>query len=53
MDLFKKIISLLSVCTIVSFGEPLVSNSSKPINCLTLNNWPWQARPTHADVNSN
>ena len=53
MDLSKKMfIRLLSLCTIVRFGEPLVSNSKGPIKCVSLNNQPCQARPTLVNINS-
>ena len=31
-------IGLLSVCTVVSFGELLASNYKQPIKCVSLNN---------------
>ena len=53
LDLSKKMfIGLLSVCTIGSFGESLVSNSKGPIKCVTLNNRPCQAIPTLVNINS-
>ena len=45
-------IGLLSVCTIGSFGESLVSNSKGPIKCVTLNNRPCHAIPTLVNINS-
>ena len=45
-------IGLLSACTI-HFGESLVSNSKRPIKNVSLNNKPWQARPTLANINYN
>ena len=44
-------IGLLSIWTVGSFGESLVSNSKGPIKCLTLNNRLCQAKPT-LDTNS-
>ena len=46
----KMFIGLLSVCTIESFGESLVSNSI--IRCASLNNNPSQTRPTLININS-
>ena len=46
------LIALLSVCSIRSFSESLVSNSKGPINSLTLNNRSRQARPTLVNINS-
>ena len=45
-------IGFLSVCTIGSFGESLVSGSKEPIKCLTLNNLPCQARSILININS-
>ena len=44
-------IGLLSVCTIESFGESLVSNLKGPINFLTLNNRPRPARTSLVNIN--
>ena len=49
----KKIIRLLNVFAIVSFSGSLASNSEGNIKCVPLNNWPCQARPILADINSN
>ena len=49
----KMFIGFLSVCTIVSFSEPLASSFEKSIKCVSLNNRPCQARPTLVDINSN
>ena len=46
-------IGLLSLCTIGTFSESLISNSKELIKCLTLNNRPCQARPTLVNINSN
>ena len=46
-------IGLFSVYTIGSFCKSLVSNSKGSIKCLTLNNRPYQARPTILNINSN
>ena len=53
-DLLKKYIyiGLLSVCTIGSIDESIVSNSKGPIKCVSLNNRPCQARPTLVNINS-
>ena len=45
-------VELLSVCTIVSFGNSLALNSKGPIKCASLNNQPCQARPTLVNINS-
>ena len=45
-------IGSLHVCTIGSFSESLLSNLNRPIICLYLNNHPYQARPTLANINS-
>ena len=47
------IIGLLSVCTIVSFGDSLASDSKRHRKCASLNNQPCQARPTIVDINFN
>ena len=44
-------IGILSVCTIGSSGESLVSNSKRPIKCLLLNIHLCQARPRLVDMN--
>ena len=44
-------IGLLTVCTIESFGESLVSNPKGPINFLTLNNRPRPARTSLVNIN--
>ena len=41
---------LLNVCILVSFGRSLPPK--EPTKCLTLNNWPWKARPTLVNINS-
>ena len=46
-------IGLLSICTIRSFCYSLIFNSKGPIKCVSLNNQPWQARPTPVNINSN
>ena len=46
-------IGLLSVCTILSFGEFLLSYSKRPIKCVSLNNQPCQTRPAIVHINSN
>ena len=46
-------IGLSSTCAIVSFNEPLACNSKRSIKCVSLNNWPCQARPALANINSN
>ena len=48
----KVFIRLSSVCTIGRFRESLVSNLKGPIKSVSLNNYPWQARPTLVNVNS-
>ena len=49
----KKIIRLLNIFAIVIFSGSLASNSEGNIKCISLNNWPCQARPILADINSN
>ena len=46
-------IRLLSVYTIESFGESLVSNSKRFVKCVSLNNHPCQARAILNSINSN
>ena len=46
-------IGLLSVNTIGNVYESLVSYWKGSIKCLTLNNRPYQARPTILNINSN
>ena len=49
----KMLIRSLTVCTIGSFGESLVSNAKKLIKCVPLNYHPSCARPTLANINCN
>ena len=42
----KMFIGLSSICTIGSFGESLASNSKVSRKCVSLINWPCQARTT-------
>ena len=42
----QRFIGSLSVCTIGSFGQSLVSKLKGPIKCLTLNNWPCPFKAT-------
>ena len=46
-------IGLLSACTTESFGESLASNSKGHIKCVSLDNLPYQTRPTLVNTNSN
>ena len=48
----KMFIGLLSFCTIKEFGESLASNCKEPLKCVTLNNLPYQIRPTLVNTNS-
>ena len=49
----KMFIGLLSACTIASFSKSLASNSKGHIKLASLNNQPYQARPTIVDINFN
>ena len=53
MDLLKKIIRLLSLCTVGKFGESLAFNSKGPTKCVPINNQQFEARPTLVDIFSN
>ena len=53
INIIKKWKISLSVCTIESVCESLVSNSKGPIKCLTLNDRPCPARATLVNINSN
>ena len=44
-------VGLLSVCIKGSFGQSLISNTKGSKKCLTLNNWPCEARPTLVNIN--
>ena len=46
-------IGLLSVYTIGSFGESLLSNSKGPVKCVSLNKHPCQASPKIVIIISN
>ena len=46
------LIRLLSVCTIGSFNESLASNYKERINCVSLKNQSYKARPALFGVNS-
>ena len=46
-------IGLLSVSTIGSFGESLVSNFERHIKCMSISNRLCQARPALIDINPN
>ena len=48
----KMFIGLLSIYTIRSFGESLVSNLKGPVKRVSLNNHPCQVRPTLLNMNS-
>ena len=45
-------IDLLSVCRRGSFSGSLVSNSQKPMKCISFTNRPCQGRPTMVNINS-
>ena len=53
MDLLKKIIGLLSVCTAGIFNRLLTSNSEERVKYVSLNNRLCQARPTLVNINLN
>ena len=49
----KMFIELLTICTIIFFGESLASNSEGRIKYVSPKNLLCQARPTPVDINSN
>ena len=50
--LLKNVFVLLSTCTTATLGGSLASNSKRRIKCVSLNNWPCQARPKFVNVSS-
>ena len=46
----KMFTELLSVCTTRRFGGSLAFNSKLSIKCVSLNNRPYQARPTLVNI---
>ena len=53
VGLKKKIIGLLSFMKKEVFGESSASRSKRRINCVSLNNWPCQAKSSFIDISSN
>ena len=51
--ILKMFVGLLSICILGCFGKILASNCKGPIKCKSLNNWPYQTRPTLVDLNYN
>ena len=46
-------IGFLSVSKLVRFSGSLVSNSQKPVQCISLKNRPYQVKPTVVNFNGN